>query len=131
MIAEVNFALSTLPTGTRVSISLHPCSRLSGASDSFAPYTVSPIFAVSGSDSTSSLAAFLAESMRVPSASASTIDDDASRISIALLPSEPSDGADVFVDVVENDEVPSHLSAKPTNSFSRALLGCVQAHFGQ
>lgn len=69
--------------------------------------------------------------MRVPSASASTIDDDASRISIALLSSEPTDGADVFVDVVENDEVPSRLSAKPTNSFSRALLRCVQNHFGQ
>ena len=63
------------------------------------------MFAVSGSDSTSSFAAFFADSMRVPSASASTIDDDASRINIALLSSEPSEAADVFVDVVENDEV--------------------------
>ncbi|WP_290180110.1 hypothetical protein [Corynebacterium fournieri] len=39
--------------------------------------------------------------------SASTIDDDASRISIALLSSEPLPEADedAFVDVVEDDEV--------------------------
>ena len=64
------------------------------------------MFAVSGSDSTSSFAAFFADSMRVPSASASTIDEDASKISIALLSSEPSEAVDdVFVDVVEDDEV--------------------------
>ena len=64
------------------------------------------MFAVSGNDSTSSFAAFFADSMRVPSPSASTIDEDASKISIALLSSETSEAVDdVFVDVVDDDEV--------------------------